>query len=398
MDLKEFLTPPTHKTSIERHEYIQKLIPLLRRKEVIVLKGIRRSGKSTIIKQLIQRLIKQGESQPLYLNLEDYRLRNHLTLETIHNIIKEHKHYTKAKKQYVFLDEVQQLPDWERLIRTLYDESDDIKFIVTGSNASLLSKELSTLLTGRNLTLEVFPLSYTEYQTFTQTPQLQEYLLYGGFPEVVLEGNQETKKALLTQYFEDIIYKDIINRHGIRNTQDIFKLATHLIENSGTPFSINNLAKSLDLNNNTVDTYISYLLDTYLLHRVDHFNYSAKKRYDKQTQPKYYVLDNGFTQITPQFSQDKGQQFENAVLQEIRRKYTEILYWKDQYEVDFVYATHAIQVTISTTDIPEREYANVTAFVQKHKQYTPLLVTSEKTYEETGVKTLSFHEFSAKNP
>lgn len=385
-------------TGIRREHYLKKILPLIERKEVIVIKGIRRSGKSTIMKQLMQELIKQRveKEQLLYVNLEDYGFRNSLNLNLFDLILESYKeNITPKGKVYFFIDEIQLIPEWERYIRTKYDLEENIKFIVSGSNASLLSKELGTKLTGRNLTIKVNPLSYEEYKSFVDKPELSKFMKFGGFPEVVLEKDETRKKIILQQYFEDIINKEILARHNIRNTEAIFNLATDLIQNSGCKQSMNKISKNLGIDDKTVSEYISYLMDSYLIIKVPFFSFSVKKRFNKATQPKYYASDNGFLQITSlQFSKDKGKVFENMCLLEANISKEKIAYWQEDGEVDFVFGNKAVNVTTANTKIPKREFDGLLNFKSKHKKFELFLLTSKKP-EETHetIKVKHFEEF-----
>ncbi|MFH1915795.1 MAG: ATP-binding protein [Nanoarchaeota archaeon] len=386
-------------TGIDRSRYVQQILPLIKRKEVLILKGIRRSGKSTIMRQLMKRLVLQGiqKDQVLYVNLEDYRLKDSLNLKLFEKILEVHNKILKpVGMTYFFIDEIQLMTDWERFIRTKYDQQAPIKFIISGSNALLLSQELATLLTGRNLTFEIRPLDYLEYKTFIIDPHIEEYLSFGGFPEVVLEKDTEQKKRILQQYFEDITYRDIINRHSIRNIQEFMKLALFIIENSGTPLSINKLAESINIDNKTAETYLGYLTEAYLLFRVDHFSYSLKKRFDKATQPKYYIADNGFFQLSSNFSKNEGKRFENAIAILVRQHARTLMYWRELSEVDFIFSSNAVNATIAK-DIPEREYIGLREFQKKHKTYGLRLITPTTTYgTPEDIQAQSFEEFCKK--
>ena len=191
-------------------------------------------------------------------------------------VLKVYKDYSKNKKKiYFFIDEIQRIPKWERWIRTKYDLKENINFIVSGSSASLLSKELSTLLTGRNLSFVIKPLSYSEVLTFDKNTSLQEYFQFGGFPEVVLEKSKEKKLKVLQQYFEDIVHKDIIDRHEIRNTKQLLNLARYLISVSGAKVSVNKLSKTFGISKDAISNYINYMIDAYLLFEVPFFSFSA---------------------------------------------------------------------------------------------------------------------------
>lgn len=366
---------------IKRPKYIKKIYPYLERKEVLVLKGIRRSGKSTIVKQLILELIKNkiDKKQILYLNLEDYNFENDLNIELFEDVLNAYKNYSKIKKKkiYFFIDEIQKIKNWEKWIRTKYDLNENIKFIITGSSASLLSKELSTLLTGRNISFTIMPLSFTEFLEFSKKKKLEEYLTFGGFPEVVLENSKEKKNTLLQQYFEDIIHKDIIDRYNIRNAKELIQLARYLVSNPGSKISVNKLSKVFGISRDVIALYTGYMIDAYLLHEVPFFSYSVKKKHDVTKLPKLYVLDNGLINVVSiKYSKNRGQMFENTVLIKLLDKYSEISYWSDSNsEVDFIVDTSAINVT-STDDIHNREIIGLEEFKKKHKRFSFLLVTN----------------------
>ena len=372
---------------ILREDYIKKIFPLMERREVLVLKGIRRSGKSTIIKQLIHKLLQNGttKEQILYINLEDYGFADDLNLKLFDIIFDEYKKYTKNKKRtYFFIDEVQKLTSWEKWIRTKYDLEENIKFIVTGSSASLLSKELSTLLTGRNLSFTIMPLSFKEYCLFTKKEDLDGYMIYGGFPEIVLEKSEEKKNYLLQQYFEDIIHKDIIDRYNIRNTKQVINLSRYLVSSSGSKVSINKLSKVFGMAKDTIATYINYMVDAYLLSEVNYFSFSAKVKYEVSKLPKFYALDNGLVKIVSmKYSKNTGKMFENSVFIKLFEKYKEASYWGElSSEVDFVINRTAINVT-STDDIPEREFKGLNEFNKKYKGFT--LIVISKSLKKEGV-------------
>ncbi len=388
-------------TGVERKQYVNRLTPLFRRKEIIVIKGIRRSGKSTIMKQMMENLVENGvqKTQLLFLNLEDYNLKDSLSIELLENTLEVFKsRINNGKKTYFFIDEIQLVPEWERFLRTKYDLNENIKFIVSGSNASLLSKELSTLLTGRNITIEVKPLNYLEFMDFRKNGDLEEFLTFGGFPEVVLEKDNATKKIILQQYFEDIINKDIIARYRIRNRETVFDLARYLIENSGGKHSMNKLSKTLGVDDKTVNEYVSYMVDAFIIIKVPFFSYSLKKRFNKTTQTKYYSADNGFLQITSlNFTEDKGKRFENVVALTINMATNDIAYWSESCEVDFVFGNSAVNVTVAETIIPKRESDGLICFSEKNKKHKLLIVTPLGKAEVNDIiEVVGFEDFCKK--
>ena len=376
---------------IKRKSYLKKIYPYLSRKEVIVLKGIRRCGKSTIVKQLIYELIRKGvdKKQIIYLNLEEYGFADNLKISLFDEVLNVYRKYSRNRKKiYLFIDEIQKIPSWEKWIRTEYDLNENIKFVITGSSASLLSKELSTLLTGRNVSFTIMPLSFNEYIEFgkkeKKKEKLEEYMKFGGFPEIVLEKSEEKKKVLLQQYFEDIIYKDIVERHNIRNAKQLVEIARYLISSSGSKVSLNKLSHVFGISKDTISLYIGYMIDAYLLFEVSYFSYSAKIRHDVSKLPKIYALDNGLINIaTVKYSENRGQMYENTVLIKLLEDYNEVSYWSElASEVDFIVEGKSINVT-STDKTPKREIKGLEDFRKKHKHFLPLLITPSTKKEDT---------------
>ena len=367
-------------TGVKREKYLSQIYPLLDRKEVLVLKGIRRSGKSTIILQLIDNLMKNGinKMQILYLNLEDYGFADNLNIALLEDVLKDYKQYSKNKKKvYFFIDEIQKIKGWEKWVRTKYDLNENIKFIISGSSASLLSKELSTLLTGRNISFVIFTLSFKEYLEFNKKGNLEEYLLYGGFPEVVLENLIEKKQMILQQYFEDIIHKDIIDRYNIRNTKQIINLARYLISTSGSKVSINKLSKVFGISKEAISNYINYMVNAYLLFEVSYFSFSAKIKHEVSKLPKIYSSDLGFINIASiKYSKNKGQMYENVVFRKLIEKNQELNYWGElKSEVDFIFNKTAINVT-STDEIPKREFQGLDDFSKTHRGFSSFVIAN----------------------
>ncbi len=367
---------------ILREDYVNELSKYLEIKHILILKGVRRCGKTTIAKQLMKNLLKKKikKEQILYVNFEDMNFADKLQVQLLDEILNAYLEYTKNKKKiYCFLDEVQRIPNWERWIRTKYDQNQKIKFIITGSSAHLLDRELSTLLTGRNITFEIMPLSFKEFKMFNTKGKLEEYMKFGGFPEVVLEGSEERKISILNQYLIDIIHRDIVDRYRIRNANELIAIAKYLVSTPGSKVSVNKLSKVFGATKNTIASYISYMVDAYLLLDVRFFSFSAKVKYDVTRLPKYYVIDNGFVTITTmQYFQNVGQLYENAVLLQLyqtKEKLEEIMYWSDaNSEVDFVVGKKAINVT-AADKIPPREWKGLEEFQRNYKQFTVLLIT-----------------------
>ena len=328
------------------------LIPA-RSAEAIALKGVRRCGKSVLQSQLMRR-----HKAALYCNLEDTRLYglSPADFPALLSVMGE----LAPGAVPVFLDEVQEAPEWERLVRALLDRGRTV--CVTGSNASLLSRELGARLTGRHLPLEVFPFSYGEYLAFTGTTagedSLLGYLEEGGFPGYL----RERTAAVLQQLLRDVVQRDINVRHGLRETRHVMNLALFLLANTGQPFSLQTLSKSLGIPTVAqAGRYIEYLEESYLLFSVPKFSPSFKRRVVAPN--KYYAVDNGFRRVnSPQAAPDRGHRLENAVFLALRRRGANVCYAgeKDQWECDFVTEDSAIQVCAELTPYNRgRELAGV---------------------------------------
>lgn len=281
-----------------------------------------------------------------------------------------------SDKEYVFLDEVQEIEGWQKDLRKLYDGVRGLKIVVTGSNSSLLKGEYASLLTGRTIPHEVYPFSFREIVKYrgiltdfalpailSRKAQIRhafsEYLLYGGFPEVVNEENTKLKTALLKEYYNGILTRDVIRRYDIRRTKQYEKAVHFLMSNATSLFSVKNLSGLLDVNAHTLEEYIGYLEDVYLLFGVNHFSYSLKKQI---TYPrKVYCVDNGFINaVSFQFSEDTGRLLENAVFTGIKTRGLECYYWKGKKGCDFIVkegrsTREAIQVSYSLKDASTRK-------------------------------------------
>ena len=385
------------------------LIESIKIKEVTIITGIRRSGKSTLMYQMISNLLDKGidSSQILFVNLEDKKLIND-ALEDIYLAYRET--INLDKKAYIFFDEVHKKEGWESWIRKKYDLKTNNKFVISGSCSYLLKKEYSTLLTGRNLTFEVFPLSFEEFLFFkgidinkdnikkgivlektklSILKYLKEYINLGGFPEVFFK-QKEFKIKVLEQYFDDILYKDIIDRYSL-NTQKTKDFAIFLMTNFTSLISLRNLRNSLNMSYDTLKDYLSYYKEAFLFFTLDHFSYSFKEQ--KTLPSKIYCIDNGLRNaVSFKFSKDEGKLAENMAFIGLKRNKNNIYYWKNNGEVDFVIKNKnntltAINITYSD-EINDREIKGLLEFKNKFKGKVKemILLTKDTEKTESGIK------------
>lgn len=306
----------------------------------IIISGIRRCGKSTLLMQVMKKAknfcyFDFEDPRATTLEIEDFQKLDELLMEEY------------GESDYYFFDEIQNVQKWELFVRTMLDKKKH--FLITGSNASLLSKELGTRLTGRHLKHELFPFSYKEFLAFSSkkagVESFTEYMQKGGFPEYLRYG----KNSILQELFNDVLMRDIVVRHKLRNPKIIKEMALYLITNTGVEFSYNNLAKIFNLGStNSAIAYVSYLEDSYLLFTVSKFDYSLKKQ--AVNPKKAYSVDLGLSGVNSiTFSSNKGRMLENQVFLYLRRASSEIYYFKGKKECDFLVKeknkiTSAIQV------------------------------------------------------
>lgn len=384
------------------------LVNSVKIREITIITGVRRSGKSTLMYQMIDCLLKTGTDpkQILFVNLEDKKLSED-TLDGIYETYRET--INLDKKAYIFFDEVHKKDWWESWLRKKYDLKTNNKFIISGSCAYLLKREYSTLLTGRNLTFEVFPLSFDEFLVFKNISidkenfkkgiisektkfairkYLSEYLNLGGFPEVLFK-QEGYKIKILEQYFDDILYKDIVDRYNL-NAQKTKDLALFFITNFTELISLRSVRQSLQLSYDTIKDYLSYFKEAFLFFTIDNFSYSLK---EQKTHPsKIYCIDNGLRNaVSFKFSRDDGRLAENLVLIELKRKDKEPYYWKGEKEIDFVIknknqSLSAINVSY-TSEIDEREIKSLKEFKEKFRSKVKerIIITKDVEKKADGI-------------
>lgn len=388
---------------ISRPDYLSRLMLLMQRREILVLKGVRRSGKSSLLKLLIRQLIENGVDplRILFINLEDYRFGadpDTGLLDLLYDIYK--KEFQTQGKVYIFLDEIQVVRKFERWLRTLYDLEVDIKFIITGSSSSLLSAELATLITGRHLSVEILPFSISEFFNYRNEslfnrlltsdirqlkqdelpgeilPLIREYLQKGGFPEVIKQPGSPSNILLLQQYFDDILLRDIASRYKIRRVDVLQKLALYLISNICNEVNGSRIATLLNTNRITVTELINHLQDVYLLYTVGRFSFSLNERLSNRNR-KIYVVDNGlFNALKQTGSPDFSKQVENVVFQKLKFEWNEnVFFWKSKFEIDFILEDGMPVNVTATDDIPRREIDSLLDYLISFNRRSGLLVS-----------------------
>jgi predicted AAA+ superfamily ATPase len=362
----------------------------------LIVSGIRRCGKSTLLFQLL----KERYPDALYLNFEDPRLYDFGPTDfgRLDEAIKA------SGSSVLFFDEIQIIPEWERYVRQKLDE--DYKLVITGSNASLLSRELGTRLTGRHITKELFPFSYHEFCAFKglsyDKSSLLSYLELGGFPEYLKQGIPE----ILNQLFEDILIRDIAVRYGVRDVKTLQRLAFYLLSNVSKLITGNRLKTLFEIGStSTVMEYLSHLEYSCLLQFVPKFSYSLRKQIANPR--KVYAIDTGLINVNSgSLTEDNGRKFENLVYLHLRQKHREICYFAEKKECDFVITSNgklveAVQVCFELNpDNINRELDGVVEALTFFNADEGFIVTLDQTdrLEKNGkvVHVVPAHQYLSK--
>ncbi len=347
--------------------------------KVVVLTGIRRSGKTSLLYEAIGRLLADGVSREriIYLNLEDDRLFP-VMADELDSILQAHNELhpeLAGEKRFLFLDEVQAVEGWERFVRRVYDGG-EWEVYLTGSSSRLLRKDIASPMRGRSLHLEVYPLNFPEFLRFREVEVkpnsrtseakaikcLEEYLEAGGFPEVVLAA-PEWRGAILQEYADLILYKDLIEGFGIGNTHVLKLLLKQCMGHPAGFFSPNKFYSTLRsmgvaVSKDTIYAYLDHLVEAFVVFPVEKWDRSLRVR--SMNPSKIYVIDTGLAgrfSVTP----DRGKRLENAVFHHLRRRHRELYYLANGHEVDLASAEDSpkaawnIAWTIHDSETRDRE-------------------------------------------
>lgn len=358
-----------------------------------IITGIRRCGKSTLLLQLLRR----DYQDAVYLNFDDIRLSSFETGD----FTRLHREIEKREIKVLFFDEIQIVESWEKYINQLLREG--YKVFITGSNASMLSVELGTHLTGRHLSMELFPFSYSEFIRFKELENGENavlgYLKTGGIPEYLKTGIS----VVLNTLVDDILMRDIAVRHSVRDINSLRQLTAFLITNIGNLVSANKLVGMFDIKSPaTFLEYFSFLKDAYLLDFVPIFSHSLKVQ--ARNPKKVYVMDMGlYTENSVSTSDNIGRRLENLIFLHLRRKYKHIFYYKDKGECDFIAmeksaVKEAIQVCLTVNDENfDREYNGLLGAMQNLGLKEGCIVTLNQSdqfeIDDMTIKMVPAYEF-----
>ena len=401
---------------LKRDEYIKQIVPFIDKDVIKVLTGIRRSGKSVMLKLLMEELKNRGinENQFIYINFENLKYRNLKNYEKLYDFILN-KVDDKYKSYYIFLDEIQEVEEWEKCVNSLrVDEDFNFDIYITGSNAKLLSGELSTYLAGRYIEFVVYPFSFKEFFEIIQEKKqeikvketFQKYVKFGGMPFLHnLDYNFEASMQYLQDLYASIILKDITQRNNIRDTDLLERIINYIVMNIGNTFSATSISKFFKSENRKVATetilnYIKACEEAFLVYRVARNDLLGKKILN--VNEKYYIADHGIREATMENNQkDINQVLENIVYFEmLRRGYNVKIGKVDNLEVDFVCKkndeTIYIQVSylLASEDTKEREFSVLENIKDNYPKY--VLSMDEFDMSRNGIKHVNLIEFLIK--
>jgi predicted AAA+ superfamily ATPase len=385
----------------------------LRGNEIVIISGIRRCGKSSLLKLIAGQL----EGVKFYVDFDDIRLsdfevKNFQDLQDlVIELYREELDKSENGHVYYFFDEIQNVPLWERWLNNLYKEGK--KVFATGSNSQLLSSEISTFLTGRNKVLKLFPFSFREFLrlkgieitgeeieagllTSSRKAEVFSYFLEyfenGGFPLVLKSGDLELSRG----YFEDILNKDILVRYNIKEVRALKDLVLFLLSNVGRVYSYPTLRNITGIKSlSTIKNYLDYFQNVFLLYQLSRFDYSLKKQ--KVSSSKIYTIDNSFLKtVAFNFSENKGQRLENLVFVELLRREKELYYHSEKKECDFVLRERLrineviqVSVNLSNPETKKREIEGVIEAMTAYKLDSGLILTfEEEDIQNSGGKKI----------
>ena len=374
----------------KRKGYIDRIKPFMQKSVIKVLTGQRRVGKSFLLYQLIEEILaKEPDANIIYVNLEDFTFSSLQTAEDLHSYIISHS--KEKAKNYIFIDEIQDIPGFEKVIRSLLlNEDNDI--YITGSNAKMLSGELATYLSGRYIEFKIYSLSYSEFLEFhglTESETSYElYSRYGGLPYLLnLPLEDETVNEYLKSVYSTIVFRDVVSRYKLRNTLFLEKLIQFLSENIGNLFSAKNISDYLKsqhttISVNQIQSYTEYLNNAFLIHRVERYDLIGKRVFE--IGEKYYFENMGIRNIVIGYRiTDKAKILENLVYNHLLYKGYDIKvgYYGDK-EIDFIGEKNGeklyIQVAlkIDSDKTAEREFGNLLKIQDNY----PKIVVTEDTF------------------
>lgn len=329
-----------------RRNYIKKIEPFINKPVIKIITGMRRTGKSTIMKQIIDYLIKTGinEKRIIYLNMESLDNAQYCDINILHKYIRQKKNETDTRL-YLFIDEVQEIINWEKLINSLLADN-DADIYITGSNSKLLSGEMATLLTGRYIELHVYPFVFSEFLEIFPHQNIEsafnDFLIFGGMPGIHhMDIDQSTVYQYLSSIRDSVVLKDIVKRNNIRDIDLLERIITFIFDNAGNTMSGRSISdffkkEHRKVNHETVVNYMNHLESAFIVKRVPRYNIRGKKHLE--TNEKLFVTDIGLRHAVFGYHESNINLYlENIVCYELLYRGFNVSAGKfDDYEIDFI--------------------------------------------------------------
>ncbi len=392
-------------------EIFAKLVKNLQTKHIQILQGIRRSGKSSLFKLMINHLRKEcSPKQILYVNLDDpFFTKYSNNPRSFYEIIQTAEKLTQQKIKYLFLDEVQAVQGWEKYVKSVYDADEFEKIFITGSNSSLLNSKYASLLTGRYLSSVVYPLSFKEIlhinniNTFLELNKelskvlkiMDDMMKYGSFVEVY-KSEDDFKREILSSYYDTILLKDAMMNSGIRDMHAFKDLAYYVLTNVTALYSYSSLSKAVKITDKSVKDYISALNECYLFNEITLFSYSLKEQMSNKK--KLYLSDNGFMNFAFNFSSNYGKLFENLVFTELQKQSYELYFYNKDTECDFIVKKDnqllAVQVCYELNEQNKKREFNALRKIPFEVDAKYIITYNQnEEFSDSDIKVVRFWEF-----
>ncbi|MCK9632636.1 MAG: ATP-binding protein [Methanoregula sp.] len=395
-------------TGKPRPAYLATIQRYLDTSEIIVLNGVRRAGKTTLLYQTIRHLI-TGRGVPprniLFVKCDEEGVAS--PGQSVSAIVDTYRKEVSVQGTiYLVFDEIQTIKNWEQTVKSLYDRK-QYRIIISGPSSYLLDSKVATLLSGRYLTVTVFPLNFVEYLSFHGLEPagdpvvlasrkyeiitlLKRYLREGGFPGVTLHEDERTRQDQLRAYYDSIVYRDIVRVNEVRNQKALAAVLHYLFTNIASLYSYRKLKETFGIDISTLQDYIHFADMARILYEIQVFSYSLQTQ--ARANKKIYCIDNGLRNaVSFRFSEDEGKLAENLVFIELLRSGSDLFYWKNNHEVDFVIKnpdTSLTAINVCYTDsVPEREYESLQEFsnIFSEKVGKRIILTRDKEGEENGI-------------